>query len=253
MRRQNEALEAADRVKSEFIANISYELRAPLNTIIGFSEILQQRYFGELNVRQEDYVKGVLESSMSLLKLINDILDLSSIEAGYMSITPSEFNIQNLIEEVIQLLTHRSEAKKQSLKVKCDLNCTTWISDEKRLKQAIFNLISNAINYTHDGGKITIQTEVKNNELVIAVSDSGIGIAKEDQERVFRKFERGNKRASGVGLGLSLVKSLIELHGGRIELESQVKKGTTVTCYLPQSCAMPQAIPRTPEVVEYSK
>jgi len=243
LRLRNEALEAADKTKSEFIANVSYELRAPLNTIIGFSEILQNRYFGELNEKQEDYVKGVLDSSMNLLKLINDILDLASIEAGYMKIDPQEFSVEDLVTDVVQLLNHRIENHALSLEIKCHKSAQSWISDEKRLKQALFNLLSNAINYTPKGGKITCKAEIIDNELMISVIDNGVGIALEDQERVFRKFERGkplkNGNTGGAGLGLSLVKSLIELHGGRVELESQVKKGTTVTCYLPQSCEIP--------------
>ena len=244
LRLRNEALEAADKTKSEFIANVSYELRAPLNTIIGFSEILQNRYFGELNPRQEDYVKGVLDSSMNLLKLINDILDLASIEAGYMKIEPQEFSVQDLIMEVIQLLNHRIESNQLALEVKCHKSAKFWISDSKRVKQALFNLLSNAINYTPPGGKIILKAEVVDDELMIAVIDNGVGIAVEDHERVFRKFERGKSlkkgNSGGAGLGLSLVKSLIELHGGRVELKSQLKKGTTVMCYLPQSCEIPK-------------
>lgn len=245
LRLKNEALETADKTKSEFIANISYELKAPLNTIIGFSEILQHRYLGELNPRQEEYIKGILDSSMNLLKLINDILDLASVEAGYMKIEPTEFVVENLIFNIVRLSNYLIESNHLSLEVKCDKSAKTWVSDEKRLGQALFNLLSNAINYTPEGGKITIMAKVVDDELMLSVSDTGVGIAFKDQERVLSRFERGQplrKGTSGAGLGLSLVKSLVELHGGRIELQSELKKGTTVTCYLPKNFEVLQSL-----------
>lgn len=235
LQEKNEALETADRLKSEFIANVSNELRSPLNTIIGFTEILSHQYFGELNERQIDYVNGVLESSSKLLHLVNDILDLASIEAGYLTLQPRRVEVQNMLKDIIALVSKRVEANRQYLVLKCDKAIEEWVADERRLKQALFNLLSNAIKFTPPDGKITIEAKIDEENLIISVSDTGVGIALEDQARLFEKFERGkNDTPIGAGLGLSLVKSLIELHGGRIFLSSELNKGTTVSCVLPQ-------------------
>lgn len=235
LQEKNEALETADRLKSEFIANVSYELRAPLNTIIGFTEILSHQYFGNLNERQIDYVNGVLESSGSLLHLVNDILDLASIEAGYLTLQPRKENISVLLKDVVELISKRTEANRQYLTLKCDKDTEEWVVDARRLKQALFNLLSNAVKFTPTDGMITLEAQIKDEELEISVTDTGIGIAPEDQARLLEKFERGkNNIQVGAGLGLSLVKHLIELHGGYIHLTSEPLKGTTVTCVLPK-------------------
>lgn len=236
LQERNEALETADRLKSEFIANVSYELRAPLNTIIGFTEILSHQYFGNLNERQIDYINGVLESSNKLLHLVNDILDLASIEAGYLTLIPQNVNISTLLREVAALITKRAEANRQYIVLKCDKDIGDWFLDSRRLKQALFNLLNNAIKFTPAEGKITLTAEIKEGMLEISVIDTGVGIAPEDQTRLFEKFERGkNIIHMGAGLGLSLVKNLIELHGGYIKLFSDLNKGTKVTCFIPQA------------------
>jgi signal transduction histidine kinase len=232
LQEKNEALDTADRLKSEFIANVSSELRSPLNTIIGFTEILSHQYFGELNERQIDYVNGVWESSSKLLQLVNDILDLASIEAGHLTIQPKNVPIFTLIQDVIELISKRAETMDQHIITLCDEEIHEWYVDEKRLKQALFNLLTNASNFTLPGGKITVAAKMIENELELSVTDTGVGITVEDQARIFEKFERG-PGDSGAGLGLSLVKSLIELHGGRIQLDSEPNKGTTVRCFLP--------------------
>jgi signal transduction histidine kinase len=234
LRERNEALETAGRLKSEFIANVSYELRTPLNAIIGFAEILTNQYFGELTPRQLDYSRGILDSSHRLLSLINDILDLATIEAGYMTLETTDLDIHTLMSSVLSLT--RERARKQNLKL--DFDCPTdigsLVGDERRLKQALFNLISNAIKFTPAGGTVRLAARRAGDRVSLIVADTGIGVPREDQARVFEKFERGNPsaRQSGPGLGLSLVKSFIELHGGTVEMDSRPGVGTTVTCYL---------------------
>jgi len=235
LRERNEALETAGRLKSEFIANVSYELRTPLNAVIGFAEILTNEYFGALTPRQLDYSRGILESSHRLLSLINDILDLATIEAGYMVLETHPVAVGDMLEAVMTLTRERARNQDLDLSLQGAQDLGTIEADERRLKQALFNLISNAIKFTPPGGSVRLEAERNNGELVLSVSDTGIGIPTEDQVRIFEKFERGDPQLyqSGAGLGLSLVKSLIELHGGRVSIESTPDKGTTVRCHLP--------------------
>ncbi|MGE5146625.1 MAG: ATP-binding protein, partial [Candidatus Eiseniibacteriota bacterium] len=233
---RNEALEQADRVKSEFIANVSYELRTPLNTIIGFAEILNNRYFGALNTRQAEYSEGILEASKRLLSLINDILDLATIEAGRMELEQGTVEIPALIENVYQLTREWAREQQLNLHHDCPPDIGVITGDERRLKHALFNLVSNAVKFTPPGGDITISAERDGDNVMLSVSDTGIGIAKHDHQRIFEKFVRGKDptgRAVGAGLGLALVQKLIELHGGEVALKSTPHKGTTVTCRLP--------------------
>ncbi|HUZ72186.1 MAG TPA: ATP-binding protein [Stellaceae bacterium] len=234
LRERNEALETAGRLKSEFIANVSYELRTPLNAIIGFAEILTNQYFGELNPRQLEYSRGILESSNRLLSLINDILDLATVEAGYMQLEPHEVDIHALMSSVMTFT--RERARNQGLRLQFDVppKIGAIVADERRLKQALFNLVSNALKFTPAGGTVTLAARRERDRVALVVADTGVGVAREDQVRIFEKFERGNPHArqSGPGLGLSLVKSFIELHGGKVELESHPGRGTTITCYL---------------------
>lgn len=234
LREKNEALETTGRLKTEFIANVSYELRTPLNAIIGFAEILTNQYFGELNPRQLDYSRGILDSSHRLLSLINDILDLATIEAGYMTLETEPVDIHTLLASVLALTRERARKQNLNLEFDCPPEIGSIIADERRLKQALFNLMSNAIKFTPSGGTIAIRARRLDGEVALSVTDTGIGIPREQQQRVFEKFERGNPQArqSGAGLGLSLVKSFIELHGGRVEMESTPGQGTRVTCYL---------------------
>lgn len=236
LRERNEALEAADQLKSEFIANVSYELRTPLNTIIGFAEILANQYFGELNPRQMEYSSGILDSSQRLLGLINDILDLAMIEAGRMTLEVDNIDVHAMLASVLNLT--REWARKQGLKVEftCPADIGEMTGDERRLKQTVLNLVTNAINFTPPGGTVTIGAERKAAAVVITVADTGVGIEQGDQNRVFERFERGaggQARQAGVGLGLSLVKSFVELHGGQVRIESEPETGTKISCYLP--------------------
>jgi signal transduction histidine kinase len=236
LRDRNEALETASRLKSEFIANVSYELRTPLNTIIGFSEILKEQYFGTLNERQKEYSEGILEASHLLLSLINDILDLATIEAGYMELELETVDVHAMLVSVLSLTRERARGLDLDLEFDCPSGIGTLHADSRRVKQAVFNLISNSIKFTPVGGEITLSARREGEEMAISVADTGIGVPAEDQERVFEKFVQGpasRSGHSGAGLGLSLVKSLIELHGGRVVLESARGKGTRVTCFLP--------------------
>jgi signal transduction histidine kinase len=232
---RNEALETADRLKSEFIANISYELRTPLNAIIGFAEVLENQFFGALNERQVEYSHAIVQSSQQLIALINDILDLASIEAGYLQLDLQPTNVSALLESIFTLGRERAHSRSIDLRLDCDENAGELMADGRRLRQALFNLLSNALKFTREGGMVTISARRTEGEMLLEVADTGIGIPDEDRERVFGKFERGSReqRHSGAGLGLSLVKSLIELHGGRVELDSRVGGGTRVTCHVP--------------------
>ncbi len=248
LRERNEALETAGRLKSEFIANVSYELRTPLNAIIGFAEILTNQYFGELNPRQLDYSRGILDSSHRLLSLINDILDLATIEAGYMMLETEHIDIHTLMASVLALMRERARKQNINLEFDCPHDLGTLSADERRLKQALFNLISNAIKFTPAGGTIRLAARRDVDGVILTVADNGVGIPSEDQARVFEKFERGNPQArqSGAGLGLSLVKSFIELHGGRVEIVSETNKGTTITLFLPADPTANQSEPSQP-------
>ncbi|NIA68007.1 PAS domain-containing protein [Pelagibius litoralis] len=232
---RNEALETTDRLKSEFIANISYELRTPLNAIIGFAEVLENQFFGALNERQMEYSEAIVKSSQQLIALINDILDLASIEAGYLHLDLQPTNVFTLLESIFTLGRERAHSREIDLRLDCAEDTGELLADGRRLRQAMFNLLSNALKFTKEGGVVTIAARREEGEMLFVVTDTGIGIPREDQERVFGKFERGTRdnRQAGAGLGLSLVKSLIELHGGEIEMESEVGGGTKVTCHVP--------------------
>ena len=234
LRERNEALETAGRLKSEFVANVSHELRTPLNAVIGFAEILTNQYFGALNPRQLDYSHSILASARVLMRLINDILDLATIEAGCLVLETAPVDIFEMLRTVLSLTRERALSRDLQIELRCPPDIGLVEADERRLKQALFNLISNSIKFTLPGGKITIAASREDNMLVLTVADTGIGIAPADQARVFEKFECGVRR-SGAGLGLSLVKSLIELHGGTVLIESASVDGTRISCRLPGS------------------
>lgn len=233
---RNQALQEADRLKTEFLANVSYELRTPLNTIIGFAEILSNGYFGEMNNRQTEYCRGILEASQRLLSLINDILDLAMVEAGQIMLELDRFDVSTMLSSVLNLA--RERARKQNLRIvlNCAPNVGSVVADERRIKQVVFNLVSNAVKFTPAGGTVTVEARRVEGELVVQIVDTGVGILKEDMQRVFEAFERGRpgeNRPIGAGLGLTLVKRFIEMHGGRLDLDSTPGQGTVVSCYLP--------------------
>ena len=238
LRERNEALEQADSLKSEFVANISYELRTPLNSIIGFSEVLRGDIFGNLNEKQSGYLDDILEASGSLLELINDLLDLATIEAGYMEIDRSVFQAHPMVGSVAALYRERARQAELDLVVDCPKDIGEVYADERRLKQVLFNLVSNAIKFTPASGTITLGARRSGSDIIFLVSDTGVGIPAGEQDRVFEKFERGSGAAGpqsgvGAGLGLSLVKSLVELHGGEVQMESPADEGTSIFCRLP--------------------
>jgi len=235
LRDRNIALENADRIKSEFIGNVSYELRTPLNAIVGFTEILDNRYFGDLTDRQADYVECILQASTLLMSLIDDILDLATIEAGYMALDLQDVEVGALMSGLAEVALERADQSDLKIEVDCPHDIGSIRADAVRLRQALFNLVSNAIQFTPPGGKVTLSARRDDGRMLISVTDTGIGISPEDQERVFNKFERvdPNARESGAGLGLALAKSLIELHGGTVELESAPGQGTRATCRVP--------------------
>ncbi len=232
---RNLALQYADRLKSDFIANVSYELRTPLNAIIGFTEILDKQYFGELNERQDQYVGGVLQASNHLMTLINDILDLATIEAGYLELDLAPLNVHEALANLLNAFRNRAADSKLTLNFDCPPEIGTIVADEKRLRQAVYNLVTNAVQHTPEGGTITLSAHRDSEYLKIIVADTGVGIPEDDVERLFNKFERGDQsaRESGAGLGLALVKSLIELHGGEIFVHNDTDIGARIECRLP--------------------
>jgi signal transduction histidine kinase len=234
---RNEALEAADRMKTEFVASVSHELRTPLNTIIGFAEILVKQFFGELNTKQSEYGQGILDSSNHLLHLINDILDMANIQAGQIELDLEPVEVHALLANVVTMVHDR--ARKRRINIDFDvINNLGWAAlDERRMKQVIFNLFSNAIKFTEPGGAVRLEAEKNENGLMIKMADTGIGIADHMQGQIFERFTKGDttQENAGAGLGLSLVKSFLEMHGGRVEIESTQHAGTTILCYLPLS------------------
>jgi GAF domain-containing protein len=229
-------LEAANRHKDEFLANMSHELRTPLNGIIGFSEVILERMFGEINAKQEEYLNDILSSGRHLLSLINDILDLSKIEAGKMELELTHFDAPMAIDNAMMLMRERATRRGQVLELAVDPGLKEIRADERKFKQVLLNLLSNAVKFTPEGGRIIVSGHVANGEAVVSVTDTGIGIAKEDHDLVFEEFRqvgRAEKKAEGTGLGLALCRKFVELHGGRISLVSGPGNGSTFSFALP--------------------
>lgn len=237
LREKTSALEAAERLKLDFLANVSYQLRTPLNAIIGFNEILDKEYFGELNVRQKEYTKGLGEASEQLMNLINDILDLSTIEAGYMTISKTSVDVYAMLTALYDLTQEWARGQKIEVSLSCAKTIGVADLDERRIKQGLLNLIRNAIAYTPAGGRITLAADKVADKLVLSVMDTGPGIAPEDQERIFKPFEKTTAQREegrgGAGLGLTLVRNIVDLHGGTITLKSAVGDGTAITLLIP--------------------
>ncbi len=234
LQERNFALEAADRLKSEFVASVSYELRTPLNAIVGFAELLEQGYVGPVNERQKEYANAISESSKRLVSLINNILDLASIEAGYLELEWEPVSVESLMSDLQTLVSERARAEGISIEISVEDDADYIVVDERRLTQALFNVLSNAINFTPSGGRVFVTVSREDRDLSIVVSDSGVGMEASFVNRAFEKFERARSGGrSGAGLGLALVKSLIELHGGTVGISSTEGQGTTVTCRIP--------------------
>jgi signal transduction histidine kinase len=251
--RMNEQLEKTSRMKSAFLANMSHELRTPLNSIIGFAEILKDKMFGDFNERQEKYLSHILTSGRHLLQLINNILDLSKVEAGKMKLNLEPFSVNRVIDEVQTII--KTLAYKKNIEIQVDL-CPEVImfGDAAKMKQILYNLLSNAIKFTPEKGLVAIHTEeisagtqIKVGSgkwfsplapyLLLTVKDTGIGINAEDQERIFLEFEQSEqtrgKGYEGTGLGLALTRKLVELHNGQVWVESEVNRGSEFSLILP--------------------
>lgn len=240
LREKNTALHDAERLKTDFLANVSYQLRTPLNAIVGFTEILQNEFFGKLNERQHEYTNGIKEAGDKLAMLIDNILDLTSIEAGTMAVHSEPVDVHNLMTSVYDLIRDWAAKEKLMTHIKCDKNVGFVVGDEQRLKQAVINVVRNAISYTVAGGDITLAaTAISGTDTIeITITDTGVGIPESDIERVFDPFTKSSAVREkthdhgGPGLGLSLVKNIVDLHGGTVELTSG-DNGTKVTISLP--------------------
>jgi GAF domain-containing protein len=230
-------IEAANRHKSEFLANMSHELRTPLNAIIGFSEVLGERMFGELNEKQAEYTDDILSSGRHLLSLINEILDLSKVEAGRMELELATFDLPLAIDNARTFVRERATKHGINLDVNVDERLGDFVGDERKIKQVLLNLLSNAVKFTPEGGRIGIKARQADGSVEISVSDTGIGIAPEDQPKIFEEFRQVGSdyahKVEGTGLGLTLAKKFVELHGGKIWVESEVGKGSTFSFTLP--------------------
>jgi signal transduction histidine kinase len=233
---KSQQLEAASQHKSEFLASMSHELRTPLNAVIGFSEVLSEGMFGDLNDKQAEYLKDILESGRHLLSLINDILDLSKIEAGRMELDPAEFDLPGAVENALLLMRERAGRKEITVQRTIDERLGVVCADERKVKQVLLNLLSNAVKFTAEGGRIDVRAVARDGVAEISVTDTGVGIAPEDREAVFEEFRQvgqSAKRVEGTGLGLALSRKFVELHGGRIWVTSEPGVGSTFTFTIP--------------------
>jgi GAF domain-containing protein/anti-sigma regulatory factor (Ser/Thr protein kinase) len=230
-------LEVANKHKSEFLANMSHELRTPLNAVIGFSEALLEKLFGELNAKQEDYLKDIHSSGRHLLSLINDILDLSKIEAGRMELDLSEFSLPTALKNAMALVRGRAQTHGIELKLRVDPKLGDVRADERKFKQIVVNLLSNAVKFTPDGGHVEVNARMNGRAVKVSVKDTGVGIALADQAALFEEFRQVGRdattRQEGTGLGLALTRRFVELHGGTISVQSEPGKGSTFTFTLP--------------------
>ena len=231
-------LETANRHKSEFLANMSHELRTPLNAVIGFSDVLLERTFGDMNDKQEQYIGIIQSSGRHLLSLINDILDLSKIEAGRMELELTSFDVEMAVDNTVTLVRDRAARHDLTLAVEVEPDLPPVVGDERKIKQILLNFLSNAVKFTPDGGRIGVRAGRVEGGVEIAVSDTGVGIAPEDQAAIFEEFRQVGtdyvRKREGTGLGLALTKRFVELHGGQIRVESEVGKGSTFTFTLPE-------------------
>jgi signal transduction histidine kinase len=216
---------------------MSHELRTPLNAVIGFSEVLLERMFGEINPKQDEYLQDILSSGRHLLSLINDILDLAKIEAGRMELEVADFNLPQAIDNAVTLVRERAARRAITLEVGVDAQLGEIKGDERKVKQVLLNLLSNAIKFTPEGGRVGVHAGLVDGVAEISVSDTGVGIAPEDHEAVFEEFRQVGtdyaKKHEGTGLGLTLSRRFVELHGGKIWVKSQLGQGATFTFTLP--------------------
>ena len=228
-----EQIEMANRHKSEFLANMSHELRTPLNAILGFSEVLNDGIYGELNPKQAEYLRDIHSSGLHLLSLINDVLDLAKVEAGRMELLIDVFDVPSAIERAVTLVKERATRHGIQLALELDELLGEFTGDERKFKQILLNLLSNAVKFTPEGGRVTVSAKATDDGLQVSVRDTGIGIAPESQEKIFEAFRQAdgshNITREGTGLGLTLARRFVEMHGGKMWLESKPGAGSTFT------------------------
>ena len=236
LRARAETTEAADRMKSEFVATLAHEARVPLTTIAGFAEMLAGGFAGALSGRQADYANGIATTTQQLARLIDDILDLAGIEAGMTQLEPTSFDLHAALAGLISAVSERARSGRLTLAFDCPPQIGRVDGDERRIRQAVLHLLNNAILYTPAGGTLTLAAKRTRTHIEIAVGDTGIGIARDELARVQDAFVRGavaDARGPGAGLGLTLVRRFVEMHGGSVDISSQRHRGTTVTIRLP--------------------
>jgi signal transduction histidine kinase len=233
-------VEAVSRHKSEFLANMSHELRTPMNAILGFSQVLREEMVGEVNEKQSEYLDDIISSGNHLLSLINDVLDLSKVEAGQIELQVHPFSLREALERGVVMVRERAMENGVSVALASDPEVDVVDGDERRIKQVIFNLLSNAVKFTPTGGEVDVTAMRVNGEVRVSVADTGPGIPPEDRDRIFEEFQQsdsGVAQREGTGLGLALSKRFVELHGGRIWLESELGRGSSFTFALPATLA----------------
>jgi signal transduction histidine kinase len=233
---RNEALVAADRLKSQFISHVSYELRTPLTNIIGFSELLANPRTGELNAKQREYLNDISASSRTLLAIINDILDLATIDAGALELKLAPVKVADIVDTAVLGVRDRASRARLNLDIHIAEDAVEFIADEARVRQVLYNLLANAIGFSKPADTIRLSVRRDAGMMAFAVEDNGVGIPKDQQQRMLERFEsrsQGSKHR-GAGLGLSIVKSLVELHGGTMSLDSEPGRGTRVTVRFPE-------------------
>jgi signal transduction histidine kinase len=255
LRRAKEDAERADRAKSAFLANTSHELRTPLNAIIGFAEVIRSGVFGQVdNARYLEYLKDIHDSGRHLLRIINDILDLSKIEAGKAALDKEEkVELVQAIEASFRMVQPRAESSLISISLDLERNLPRVIGSERMLQQVFITLLTNAVKFTPAGGTVTLRAQCEaDGSLVVAISDNGIGMSEEDIKIALSAFGQVDsdlaRKYSGTGLGLPLSKAIVELHGGKLEIESWLKRGTIITVTLPRERVLPVEPPTQPAV-----
>jgi signal transduction histidine kinase len=236
LQRLYKELETASKHKSEFLANMSHELRTPLNAILGFSQVLRERISGEINAKQEEYLDDIVTSANHLLALINDVLDLSKVEAGQVELQVAPFSLRDALERGVSMVREQATTDGVQVALHANGGLDVVTGDERRIRQVIFNLLSNAVKFTPTGGSVDVSATKGNGEVTVSVADTGPGIAAEDLDRIFEEFqqtEAGARQREGTGLGLALSKRFVEMHGGRIWCDSELGKGSTFRFTLP--------------------
>jgi len=236
LQRLYKALETTSQHKSDFLANMSHELRTPLNAIIGFSQVLRDGISGEVNAQQAEYLDDIVTSANHLLALINDVLDLSKVEAGQVELQVAPFSLRDALERGVSMVREQATTNGVQVALHANGGLDAVTGDERRIRQVIFNLLSNAVKFTEEGGLVDVGAEQRNGKVEVSVTDTGPGIAREDLDRIFEEFqqtEAGARQHEGTGLGLALSKRFVEMHGGRIWCESELGKGSTFHFTLP--------------------